>query len=473
MDAQQQLIDWIRQGESEIQEFKKSTGQSSDAAKTICAMLNTRGGRVIIGVDPKDALLPERRLRGQQLSDKSIEDLFNYIRRIDPPAFPRIDRQLVNPDKHLEAVVVTVPSGYQKPYKINGVAYKRVGNSTVEISQHEAERLLLERLHSTERWENQAAPNFSVDDIDEKELTLMVEEAIRRGRSEEPGTRNPLELLRGLGLLTRDGELTNASLALFGRGGHVESAFPQLRLRVARFRGNTKDEFLDNRQFFGNAFSLLRRAENFLIESLPKAGRIVPGVFERIDDPIYPPEALREALANALCHRDYAITGGSVGIAIFDDRLEITSSGELHFGLTIEDLYKPHESHPWNPTMASVFFKRGIVETWGRGTLKIIDKVQRAGLVSPEFDVIAGAVVVRFSPQGYVAPTRVHHNLSEAQQGILKVLADSGEMSLSEIAAALHLGDNVRPLKSDLAHLKNLELVKLRGKGRGAKWSVQ
>ena len=112
-------------------------------------------------------------------------------------------------------------------------------------------------------------------------------------------------------------------------------------------------EFLDNRQFNGNAFTLLANAERFLRDTLPIAGRFEQDRFERIDEPLYPPLATREALANALCHRDYSIGGGSVGIAVYDDRLEVTSSGSLHFGLTPENLFAPHESRPWNPLIAS------------------------------------------------------------------------------------------------------------------------
>ena len=119
-----------------------------------------------------------------------------------------------------------------------------------------------------------------------------------------------------------------------------------------RFKGTDRTEFLDNRQFHGNAFFLLRAAERFLRDSLPIAGRIEEGRVERIDEPLVPPLATREALANALCHRDYSIGGGSVGVAIYDDRLEVTSTGCLHFGLTPEKLFAPHESIPWNPLIA-------------------------------------------------------------------------------------------------------------------------
>ena len=121
--------------------------------------------------------------------------------------------------------------------------------------------------------------------------------------SATPGTRDPKELLRGLGLI-KDGVLLRAAVVLFGKTERVEVEMLHCLLRVARFRGINRLEFLDNRQFRDNAFGLLLRAERFMRENLPVAGRIVPNLFERVDEPLYPPEALREALANAFCHRD-------------------------------------------------------------------------------------------------------------------------------------------------------------------------
>lgn len=213
--------------------------------------------------------------------------------------------------------------------------------------------MLLEARHASDRWENSLASGWTVDDLDADELTRTIEEAIRRGRLSDPSTRDPRELLRGLGLL-RDGGITRAAVVLFGRSDKLMPTFPQCRVRLARFKGIDKTEFIDNRQYEGNALDLLLRADRFLRDHLPVAGRVIGGIFDRSDDPIYPPEALREALANAFCHRDYSIGGGSVSVGIFDDRLEIASAGELHFGLTVDDLYGPHESLPWNPIIASV-----------------------------------------------------------------------------------------------------------------------
>ena len=249
----------------------------------------------------------------------------------------------------------------------------------------EYNRVLLERMHSDQRWENQPAVGWSAADLDEAEVRRTVDEAIRRGRLADPGTRDPVELLRGLGLY-RDGVLWRAAVALFGSEQRVEFEMPQCRLRVARFRGLDRMEFLDNRQFYGNAFALLGTAERFLRETLPIAGRFEPGRMDRIDEPLYPILATREALANALCHRDYAVGGGSIGVAIYDDRLEVASPGTLHFGLTPEKLFAPHQSRPWNPLIARTFYRRGLIEEWGRGTLKMAEETAAAGLPRPEIE---------------------------------------------------------------------------------------
>jgi ATP-dependent DNA helicase RecG len=223
--------------------------------------------------------------------------------------------------------------------------------------------MLLERLHGTSRWENEVADGSSVDDLDISQIEVTIDEGIRRGRIVDPSTRDPLALLRGLGLVKDDG-LLRSSIVLFARPDRVLPDFPQCRVRLAKFKGIDKTEFLDNRQYEGNAFELLRTTNEFMRQHLPVAGKVIPNLFERRDDPIYPPEALREALANAFCHRDYSLGGGSVDVAIYDDRLEIASSGTLHFGLTVADLYENHMSQPWNPAIADVFYKRGLIESW-------------------------------------------------------------------------------------------------------------
>ena len=452
-------------GESETAEFKETTGRRREAARTLCAMLNSQGGRVIFGVTP------DGQVAGQQVSDKTIEDVVAEIQQIDLPAFPTIDR--VSVDGSRQAVVVTVMPGHASPYRYRGDAYRRVGNTTLKMSQDEYNRMLFERMHNEQRWENQPSTGWSVDDLDVTEIILTVEESIRRGRLDDPGTREPEALLRGLGLI-KDGYLLRAAVALFGENERVGREMTQCLLRVARFRGLDRTaDFLDNRQFRGNAFTLLRRAERFLVESLPVASRIIPNRFARVDEPLYPPEALREALANAICHRDYTTGGGSVGVAIYDDRLEVTSTGPLHFGLTPEKLFAPHESHPWNPLIAGAFYRRGIIEQWGRGTIKMAELTESAGLPRPEIEDSGGGVTVRFRPSRYIPPQRAGRDLTERQQEILVILHSSGRgLSTRGIHSELDPQIGERQLRRELDTLRTLELVALTGYGRGARWNV-
>ena len=463
-----QITTLVASRESETLEFKSTTRQRRKAAKAMCAMLNHSGGYVLFGVSPNGDVV------GQQVSDRTIEEVSAEIQRIDPPAFPEVDRVPVAGD--LELVVVRVNRGSARPYMYQGVAYRRVGNTTLALSYEEYNRMLFERMHSERRWENQPATGWSIDDLDVSEIRRTVAEAVRRGRLQDPGTQDPIEMLRGLGLF-RDGILWRAAVVLFGRAERIEFEMPQCLLRVARFRGIDRSEFLDNRQFHGNAFVLLASAERFLRDTLPIAGRFESGRFERIDEPLYPPLATRESLANALCHRDYSIGGGSVGVAVYDDRMEVTSSGTLHFGLTPEKLFAAHESLPWNPLIARTFYRRGIIEEWGRGTLKMAELAASAGLPHPEIVDAGGCVTVRFRPASDPLTdlvTVVDHpevTVTTQQWKILALIDRAGRaMALREILSELGPQTKKRRLREDLAILKDRGLITPTGHGRGARW---
>lgn len=451
--------------ESEHLELKRSTSELDAGMRTYAAMLNSRlPGFVVFGITN------DGKITGQDVSSQTLERIANLAAdRIDPPAFPEIE---TIPLENGKSVIVLRVSGGTGLYLYEGRPYQRVGSTTQRMPQAVYERRLMERLHGTSRWENRVAEGFGVDDLVYRDIVLTVEEAIRRQRLEEPGTRDPKELLLGLGLITSTGELLNSAMVLFGRADRMQAQFPQCQLRMARFRGTTKDEFLDNRQEIGNAFDLFERAQRFMRDHLPVAGRIVPGVFERIDEPLYPTEALREAIANAICHRDYSIGGGAISIAIYDDRLEIGSAGPLPFGQTAEELTRPHPSRPWNPLIAQAFYRRGIIEKWGRGTLKMIDLVRGAGLVAPEFSASRLDVIVRFRPLHYAAPNRINVDLTPVQRSILTLLADRGPSSLTQIFDALDGAVPRRTIQRSLHALRLLHQVELAGKANNARWSL-
>ncbi len=446
-------------GESETLEFRQSTNRLRAAARAVCAMLNQRGGRVLFGITPRGAVV------GQQVSEKTVEDVAGTLRRITPRAYPSIDRVPLGNGR--EVIVVTVTPGDRKPHSFAGNATLRVGKTTTDMADEKYRQLVLEQMHPKDTWENRPAPDWSINDLDVPEIQRTVAEAIRLGRMPATASIEPGEALRGL-QLSADGVLLRAATVLFGKASRLLPEMPQCYLRVARFRGNRLTDMSDNRQFLGNVFTLLEGAEQFLRDFVPVASKIENDRFVRTDTPRYPFTAVREAVANALCHRDYAAHGGSIGIAIHDDRLEVSSTGPFHFGLTPDRLLATPESRPWNPLIANALFCRGIVEQRGTGITRMEEETVSTGLPPPEIIDINGHVTVRFC----AAPQHQHtQDPSSRRNAVLGLLERSPQgLPLREVCAALGMSPGNPRLRNDLRILRDNGMAEPVGHGRGARW---
>ena len=163
---------------------------------------------------------------------------------------------------------------------------------------------------------------------------------------------------------------------------------------MARFRGTGKNEFGDNQQAEGNFFDLLDAGMSFLFKHLNLSGKIVG--LRRMEQLEIPVEALRETLVNSLCHRRYDQPGTSVGIAIYDDRVEIENPGVLPPELTPETIKQPHNSHPYNPLIANFLYKSTFLESWGSGVRRIIDSCAAAGVEEPTWHTNPNFIWVTF-----------------------------------------------------------------------------
>lgn len=216
-----------------------ATLQNERACRTLCAFANGRGGRLLFGVTP--AGKPVARV----VTDRTLEELAQEFQNFEPPRFPTVDRVSMVPGH--DVLVITVTRAARAPVAFRGVAYERVLNTTRTMPRETYQRLLLEELHGERRWENQPAEGWDVSRLDSREMVLTLEESIRRGRLDDPGTREPLEILRGLGLLVGDSRVSRAAVVLFCQDEEQLPDFPQLLLKVARFKGVNRDEFLDNR----------------------------------------------------------------------------------------------------------------------------------------------------------------------------------------------------------------------------------
>ena len=285
--------------------------------ETLCAFLNGDGGFVVFGVDDDGKIV------GQQVADTTNRQIAECLRQFEP--FPLVDVDYVSLDEEKYLIVLSVANNREKPYVYKGRAYVRVESSTSTMPQRQYDDMLLFRNQPMGRWETQLNEKLTLLDLDEEEVLRTIRVGVEKGRLPEVAYSNNVEEALIRMNLMRDGCLTNAAYVLYAKTGNVD--YPQCLLRMARFAGKTKEVFIDNRQVEGNVFRMLDEAMQFCFKHLSLSGE-VKGLIreERLSIPY---KALREALVNALCHREYQTVGGSVGLAVFDDRVEVSNIG--HF----------------------------------------------------------------------------------------------------------------------------------------------
>ena len=370
--------------ESKNLEFKESTGQLDRSMETLCAFLNGDGGIVLYGVKDNGNVV------GQDVSDSTKRAIAEAINRIEPFVSLEINYvRIPNSDKFV-IIVNAEKQRFMRPFAYKGRAYLRIESTTTVMPQEQYNHLLMQR-GGKYGWEAMVNPDLKISDLDENAILGAVREGIRNGRLPEVTIREEIPtILRKFGLL-RDGNLNNAAAVLFGVDFYD---YPQCLLRMARFKGTTKEEFIDNQRTQGNIYILLDAAMAFFFKHLSLSGKI-NGLY-REEELSIPYTALRECCINSLCHRSYHHPGSSVSIAIYDDRVEVTNTGTFPADLSVERLMQEHDSKPQNPIIANVLYKSKILESWGRGIGTMVDECKRVGLPAPEFKTDGNFVTVVF-----------------------------------------------------------------------------
>lgn len=461
----------IKQGESSSLEFKTTTSQLKAAFETICAFLNDKGGVVLIGVKNDGQIV------GQDATDNTRQEVAREIKKIEPPAQGQIDIYFVPVKNGKFVIVLEVHASRYAPYTFDGRPYARVQSSTGTMPQHLYEQLLVRRGQLSHAWEEQPAEDYDLGSLDHEEIRRTIKEGVDQNRiSVEVLNYDIGHILSNLELI-RNGKLINAAVVLYAKD--VQPRYSNCMIRMARFRGVDKlGDFIDNQRVYGNAFRLISAASEFTQRHLPIAGFFEPGKMQRTDQPAVPTLALREALINSISHRDYTNRSASIALAIYDDRLEIWNNGELPPELNIEDLKKPHQSYPRNEEIATIFYKRGWVEGWGTGTVRMIGYCQKNGTPEPEFQEYSGgfAVVFRFKePMGGrgLAAVVQKPSLNIRQEKIIELLRHVDMLSANEIFEKLGKPSSIRTIKADLAILKKAGLIEQVGKGPITQWKIK
>lgn len=406
----------IHGDETRTLELKKTTGELKDGLRSVCAFLNTAGGCLFFGIAPTTL-----KIIGQEVTDNTRKEIAREIAKLEPLIDLPVEYIDVPDHPGYQVIVIHVDAAgfWSAPYTYDSRPYIRIESTTVVMARDMFEDRLMRSKNNRYKWEEQVCESITIADLEEQRIRGGVRLGVERGRMPASSLMETTEsLVERLKLTTSDGKLKNAAAVLFL---HDTSQFPQFLLRMARFRGTNKNEFIDNQRAYGNFFTLLDAGMAFFFKHLSISGKIVG--LTREEKLEVPAEALREALTNALCHRFFHNTSSSVGIAIYDDRIEIENSGHLPEELTTETIKQSHHSFPQNPTIADVLFKTTFLENWGSGVGRIMDACRDANLPEPEYSQNASFVWVTFkrnaiqpynhtsSPYNHTT-TQVHHTTS-------------------------------------------------------------
>lgn len=378
----------IAKDEHRCLELKKTTGELQDGMHSACAFLNTEGGLLIFGVAPTSL-----KILGQQVTDSTQREIAQALAGLYPAV--EVKPEYIDvPGRNGDQLIVMHFSGWrwgQMPYTYRGCPYYKNESTTQVMPQEMYEERLRAAKPEKFAWERQEAEGVALADLDEKRIRDAVRLGVERGRMPATAEAESVESLLSKWNLMRDGKVLNGAVALFGKN---LSGYTQMSLRLARFRGTDKNEFVDSGRADGNFFDLLDAGMAFLFKHLSQSGKIVG--FQKEEHLEIPAEALREALTNALCHRQLEKYNLTPSIAVHDDRVEIENPGRLPFDLTPETIKSAHASYPYNPLIAEVLFKSSFLESWGSGVGRMLDACRAQGVPEPEYEVAGGFVRMIF-----------------------------------------------------------------------------
>ena len=305
---------------------------------------------------------------------------------------------------------------------MRGRYFRRVAKTNQRMSHEEIMQGMISGTGLS--WDAFVEPSASLDDLDLESIGRFIADVKKLGRRPIPEHASDIEFLKKIGLL-QDGTPTRAALLLFGK--NPEQYFSSAFLKIGRFRSSI--HIIDDLEAHGTLMDQLDRTMIWFRDRLATEFSFT-GNPQREVHWEYPLSAIREALINALCHRDYTSAAHSQ-IRLYDDRLEIWNPGALPSPLTPELLFKEHDSIPRNRKIAEIFFYMGLIERWGSGTLRIVAELQAAGLPLPTFDSKSGRFQVIFYKKS-AQQFQENPDLSETQLIAIQYVKDRGSISNAE-----------------------------------------
>jgi ATP-dependent DNA helicase RecG len=439
---QEELKFLISQGEGYNIEFKES--YSDSLGKEICAFANANGGRIILGITDKGEIM------GINITNRMKSQMQDTARNLDP-------KLEVSIEEAGKILIVNVPEGPNKPYSTGGKFYMRHGTNSQQLSRDEIREFF--QKEGLVLFDEKLNYDFDMKkDFNSEAYKIFLRE------SRINTSLGTTEILNNLSLMK--GNVTkNAGVLLFC--GNVFKFFASATITCALFQGTSKVIILDKKEFEADAYSNFTGAMNYLKSKLNSELIITSGIRE--ENLELPEKALREALLNAMVHRDY-LKGANIQVHIFSDRVEITNPGGLVKGIRYEDLGKKSASR--NNLLFGVMQRMGLVERIGSGIGRMREQMKKYGLSEPEIETDENWFTITFRRQE--AKGRLVEKFGEgsekSSEKILELIRQNKSISAKEISSILKISD--RAVEKNIAKLKSKGILKRVGPDKGGHWEI-
>lgn len=370
--------------------------------------------------------------------------------------------------KGLPYIEIDVPA-YPIGISYKGVYHYRSGSTKQILNGPALEAFLMRKRGVT--WDNLPLPAFKISDVDDGVVKRFKALAANKGRIESSLLEEPKEVLLEKLHLTNGDYLTNAAMLLFAKDPekYQLGAF----IKLGYFENNA--DLLYQDEIHGSILEQVDKTLEVIYLKYMRAKIRYEGV-QRIERYFVPEEALREALLNAICHKQYQ-SGIPIQISVYEDRLYVANVGSLPENWTIENLMEKHASVPYNPNIASVFYLAGFIESWGRGVEKICDALKADNLPMPEYTVHPGDIMIKFTgPEDRIVRVTdkvtngVTDNVTDRERQLLKFIIEDPGYTMLQLAEKMTVSR--KTVAGYLKSLKEKGIIKRVGTTRSGHWEI-
>ena len=437
---------------SETQNIEYKSIWKDEYLKWICGFANAQGGTLYIGKDDNGNVV------GVKNAQKLLEELPNKITTILGIVTP-VNLHQTEQGDYIEIIVDSHPN----PVNYKGEYHYRSGSTKQELKGAALDKFLLQK--QGKHWDAVSIPNVTVADLKPETFEFFRKRGLKSKRLDEDVLTDTNEVLLNNLKLTDNGYLKRAALLLFHPDPekYVSGAY----IKIGFFR--TDSDLLFQDEIHGNLFEQVEKTMDLLLTKYTKAMISYEGL-TRVETYEYPKDALREALLNAVAHKDY--TGPfPIQISVYPNKIMIWNYGQLPESWTIEDLLNKHSSQPRNPDIATAFFRSGYVESWGRGMDKMRNLCLEAKIPLPQLSCKGNDFWTVFRKDIYNKEDLSKLGMNERQVKAVLYVKEHGKITNGEYQKINDCSRNTA--STELKEIENIyNLLINKGYGAGSSYEL-